>query len=182
MIQVNSHITLSPVNLVDQERLYNLMKRVYPSAYAHFWKDDCSWYLSQIYSKENLEQELSDANSMYYFVHYNDETVGILKLIKNCQYPPLASEKGFKIHRIYLDPSVQGKGVGNALMDYAQEVAIAQKHSLIWLDAMDKHAQAQQFYKKLGFQKTEKQRLDFPLLHDEHRPMWFMHKMLDSTE
>lgn len=182
MIQVNSHITLTSIELVDQERLYNLMKRVYPSAYAHFWKDEGLWYLDQIYGKKNLAQELSDDNSLYYFVHYNDKIVGILKLIKDCEYAPLASHKAFKVHRIYLDTSVQGKGVGYALMGYAEQIAIAQKHSLIWLDAMDKHAQAQQFYKKLGFQKTEKQRLDFPLLHDEHRPMWFMHKMLDSTE
>ena len=182
MIHVNSHITLTPIKIADQEILYNLMKRVYPSAYAHFWKDDCSWYLNQIYSKKNLAIELLEENTTYYFVQYYDEKVGILKLVKDCKYPPLASEKGFKIHRIYLNPSVQGKGVGNALMSYAQEVAIAQNHTLIWLDAMDTHAQAQHFYKKLGYQKTEIQRLDFPLLHDEHRPMWFMHKMLDSTE
>jgi len=182
LILVDPHITLIPIKIIDQKVLMNLMKKIYPPAYSHFWKDDCSWYLHQIYGKENLHQELSNANSMYYFVCYNDTTVGILKLIKDCEYPPLASQKGFKVHRIYLDPSVQGKGLGEALMNYAHKVATAQGHTLIWVDAMDTQTQAQHFYKKLGYQKTAIQRLDFQLLHDEHRPMWYMHKMLDSTE
>ena len=100
------------------------------------------------------------------------------KADENCCYKPLPSFKAYKVHRIYLDTTVQGKGIGKQLMAFAEAEARRGNYDILWLDAMDTHTQAQSFYKKLGFEKTERQLLDFPLLHDQHRPMWFMHKEL----
>ena len=178
MIQVSEDITLIPIALKDQRQLLSLMHRIYPPAYAHYWKDDCSWYINSQYGIENLAKELNDRNSMYYFVRFRESVIGILKLIANCCYKPLPSFKAYKVHRIYLDTTVQGKGIGKQLMAFAETEARRGNYDILWLDAMDTHIQAQSFYKKLGFEKTERQLLDFPLLHDQHRPMWFMHKEL----
>lgn len=173
---------MKAITIDDQPTLLGLMKKIYPPAYAHFWKDDCSWYLNNTYSKANLTLELKDKNSAYYFVYYNEMIAGIFRLISNCSYPPLSDEQAFKVHRIYLDPTIQGKGIGKQLMNYAQQIAVTTHHTIIWLDAMDTHTQAQSFYKNLGYLRAALQRLDFPFLHDKHRPMWFMHKMLSSPE
>jgi len=63
-------------------------------------------------------------------------------------------------------------------MIYAEQIATTTNHNLIWLDAMDKHQQAQGFYKSLGYTKTILQQLDLELLYQEYRPMWYQHKML----
>lgn len=178
MITISPNLRLQTIVQEDQHQLFLLMQRIYPSAYAHYWKDDCSWYLNKIYSKEALYSDLSKPDEHYYFVRFNENIIGIFKLAYNQTYhfePRLAA---FKVQRLYLDPLIQGKGIGKQLMRYAEEKARLTSHDLIWLDAMDTHTQAQQFYTSLGYSKKEKQYLNFDLLRDEHRSMWYMQKML----
>ena len=182
MVKVSENLTLVPIAISDQKVLFSLMSRIYPSAYAHYWKDDCSWYLNTIYGTENLRKELEEVGTSYFFVRFRESvtetTIGILKVNANCTYPAQPDAKAYKIHRIYLDPEVQGKGIGKDLMHFTETHAKASNHKLIWLDAMDTHEQAQAFYKKLGYIKGDLQHLPFELLNDEHRPMWYMHKPL----
>ena len=178
MITISQDITLTPITFQDQEELFTLMCRIYPSAYGHYWKDGGSWYLNEQYSIDNLQRELIAKGSEYYFVRFRESVIGIFKIIQHCPYPPLPNYNAFKIHRVYLDPQTQGKGIGKALMAFAEGYAQDSGHNLVWLDAMDTHNQAQEFYKGLGYEKSKLQQLDFPLLYDEHRPMWYMHKLL----
>jgi hypothetical protein len=57
------------------------MSRIYLPEYRHLWFDDGSWYMEKIYSYTNVE--LDNHNSSYYFVQYQSQTIGILKLIEN---------------------------------------------------------------------------------------------------
>ncbi len=182
MITINSHLSLQPIKIEDQPKLLELMQEVYPAAYGHFWKDDCSWYLNHIYSLESLKKDLATPQSHYHFILYKNETVGIFKYVYNQVYTPLSPLAGLKLHRLYLHPSVQGKGVGRDIMQYGEQLARRLDYKIIWLDAMHTHTQAQLFYKKAGYIKTEFQLLPFDLLKDEHRKMWYMHKMLPSPK
>ncbi|RMB63510.1 GNAT family N-acetyltransferase [Dokdonia sinensis] len=190
---ISQNLYLTPLTTGDQPQLFKLMQRIYPSAYGHYWKDDCSWYLESQYGKKNFEQELNSPGSEYYFVRSTKQArdefrepaspagrsvIGIFKIIKNCPYPPLEEDNALKVHRVYLDPAIQGQGIGKSVMVFAEKYAQKTGHSLIWLDAMDTHEQAQAFYKSLGYERSKVQHLDFPLLHDQYRPMWYMHKFL----
>lgn len=192
MIPISDQLQLYLVSLEDQPTLFELMQRVYTPAYSHFWQDQGDWYLNKIYSLENLTKELQEKGSYYYFVGFREptlpadrsehsltfKTIGIFKVIENCVYPEQPNRLGFKIHRIYLDASVQGKGIGKQLMTYAEERAKETKHTLLWLDAMDQHPQAMSFYKNLGYSKGGVQHLDFELLYNTYRPMWYLYKHL----
>ncbi len=178
-IKINSELALQPIKLDDQPKLYKLMQGIYPAAYGHFWQDDCSWYIHHIYSPESLTKDLNTPDSHYHFIEYQGDTVGIFKYIYNQTYTPLSPLAGLKLHRLYLHPRVQGKGVGKNIMQYSEQLARDLNYKIIWLDAMHTHKQAQQFYKKNGYSKTEFQLLPFELLKDEHRKMWYMHKMLE---
>lgn len=184
MIRVTDNISLQTIQLQDQQDLHTLMQRIYPPAYGHYWQDQGAWYVDTVYGFENLTNELAEDRSQYYFIiHHQGHTqienvVGIFKIIQEYAYPPKPTYKAFKVHRIYLDPVTQGKGIGKELMKYADHLAHKTQHELVWLDAMDTHTQAQSFYASLGFEKTGIQLLDFELLHPKHRPMWFMHRFL----
>jgi len=185
MIQISDTLILDPITLEDQPALFEIMQRIYPPAYAHFWEDQGNWYLNEMYSLENLTKDLQEHGSYYYFVRFCEngnspeyKTIGIFKVIENCTYPEQPDRLGFKIHRIYLDATVHGKGIGKQLMRYAEERAKETKHTLLWLDAMDQHPQAMSFYKSLGYSKGGVQHLDFALLHDLYRPMWYLYKHL----
>ena len=185
MITISDQLTLQPITLEDQSDLFELMQRIYPPAYAHFWEDQGSWYLNAQYGSENFKKELQEKGSYYYYIRFRESittkeytTIGILKIIENYTYPEQPEASGFKVHRIYLDTTIQGKGIGKQLMMYSEKRAQETKHNLIWLDAMDQHPQAMSFYKKLGFTKGSLQSLDFDLLHDIYRPIWYLYKHL----
>lgn len=192
MITISDQLVLQPITLEDQPALFELMNRIYPPAYAHFWQDQGHWYINSLYTPDNLKKELQEKGSYYYFVRscrparqvresvYSKEytTIGILKVIENCTYPEQSDKQSFKVHRIYLDTTIQGKGIGRQLMQYAQTRAQETGHQLIWLDAMDQHPQAMSFYHKLGYTKGSLQRLDLELLHDVYKPMWYLYKHL----
>ena len=123
MITINSHLSLQPIKIEDQPKLLELMQEVYPDAYGHFWKDDCSWYLNHIYSLESLKKDLATPQSHNHFILYKNEAVGIFKYVYNQTYTPLSPLKGLKLHRLYLHPSVQGKGIGRDIMQYGERLA-----------------------------------------------------------
>lgn len=185
MITISDYIQLQPITLDDQADLYALMQRIYPPAYSHFWEDQGNWYINTLYALENLQKELQEEGSYYYFVRFREsihenkyDTIGIFKIIENYTYPEQPTIHSFKVHRIYLDTAIQGKGIGKELMLYAQHRAQTTGHTLIWLDAMDQHPQAMNFYHKLGYMKGGLQQLDLELLHSIYRPMWYLYKHL----
>lgn len=178
MIQITKNIALKSITLSDTTALYLLMKEVYPLAYKHFWKDDGTWYVENQYSKENIEKELSETESSYYFVLFNNEIVGNLRIIWNQPLHGLEAKKSVKLHRIYLHASTHGKGVGKQLISWIETRAKSKGFDMIWLDAMDEQPQAFQFYKKLGYQYHSHEFLDYDLLFDEVRKMSQLYKIL----
>jgi GNAT superfamily N-acetyltransferase len=67
-------------------------------------------------------------NSSYYFVQYQSQTIGILKLIENIPLAEFKNRKSAKLDRIYLDPEFHGQGIGKTLLDWTERLA-ASGHS-----------------------------------------------------
>jgi GNAT superfamily N-acetyltransferase len=96
------------------------MSRIYLPEYRHLWFDDGSWYMEKIYST-NMERDLAIHNSSYYFVQYQSQTIGILKLIENIPLAEFKNRKSAKLDRIYLDPEFHGQGIGKTLLDWTEK-------------------------------------------------------------
>ena len=83
-----------------------------------------------------------------------------------------------KLHRIYLHPKTQGKGVGKKVLSWLEEKAHKKGYQIIWLDAMDKQIDAFEFYKKRGYLYYTHVFLSFDLMHKEVRRMSQIYKKL----
>jgi ribosomal protein S18 acetylase RimI-like enzyme len=64
-----------------------------------------------------------------------------------------------KIHKIYILPSAQGRGVGKSLMDKIVEVAKKNENFALSLN-VNKHNKAIHFYEKIGFEKVGAENID----------------------
>ncbi|MBT8375824.1 MAG: GNAT family N-acetyltransferase [Bacteroidia bacterium] len=169
MITLSENTKLIPIGHNDHQKLVDLVKRIYPPAYKHMWQnEDFSWYFDKFFSQENFENELSDKNSEYYFIYYDNKLCGIFKLINKKQRGDLF---GLYIHRIYLGEEAQGKGVAQMIMLWAETKALNSSQKLIWLDAMDTQQQAIKFYQKLNYKQVGTRRLDFNRLHENYKGM-----------
>jgi GNAT superfamily N-acetyltransferase len=178
MIKITQNLGLQPIKETDSKKLYTLMKIVYPLAYKHFWKDDGSWYVESQYGIKNIQKELQEANSVYYFVVFQEEIIGNFRILWNHKLKGLENEKSLKLHRLYLHPKTQGNGIGKKILSWLEEKAEQEDYNLIWLDAMNEQQQAFQFYKKRGYKYHSHTHLNFELMHDEVRKMSQLYKEL----
>ncbi|MGY8909672.1 MAG: GNAT family N-acetyltransferase [Flavobacteriales bacterium] len=121
MIEISQNLQLKIITKEDCKNLFTLMKEIYPLAYSHFWNDDGNWYVNSQYSKENILKELSQENAEYYFILFKDEIIGNFRIIWDDKLSNLSEEKQLKLHRIYLHPKIQGKGIGKKLMIWLEE-------------------------------------------------------------
>jgi ribosomal protein S18 acetylase RimI-like enzyme len=154
------------------------MQRIYLPEYRHLWLDSGSWYMEKIYSYTNLARDLDNPNSYYYFVHYQSETIGILKLIENIPLAEFKDRKSAKLDRIYLDPAFHSRGIGKTLIHWTEKRLVVSGHSILWLEAIDTQEKAVVFYEKMDFQICGTFKLEFDLIHDNLRGMYVMYKFI----
>jgi GNAT superfamily N-acetyltransferase len=180
MIQITDKLALQPIQVSAHAEFFPLIKRIYTSAYPDFWVDEGDWYLDLCYSLENLTKELSRPTTHYFFVEFENEKVGILKYDFPFSPRQLEIPNALKLHRLYLSESVQGKGIAQELMNYVEQIAIANELDNIWLEAMDKKPQAKRFYEKMGFKLVHSYQLDFEKLFPELRTIHIFQKRIKN--
>ena len=178
LTKVSENIALKSVLSSDAASLFTLMEEVYTSAYSHFWTDKGVWYLHSQYAEKEVVKDLLEENSAYYFIVFNGEVVGILRYVWDEKLNGFSEEKQVKLHRIYLHPKTQGKGVGKKVLSWLEEKALKKGCQIIWLDAMDKQVDAFEFYKKRGYQYHTHVFLPFDLMHKAVRRMSQIYKKL----
>lgn len=116
--------------------------------------DNMKTYLDKAFNDVQLEKELSNVASEFYFIYFNDEIAGYLKVnAEEAQTEPMGYES-LEIERIYIRNDFQGKGLGKYLINKAIEIAISRNKKNIWLGVWEKNENAIGFYKKIGFVQT----------------------------
>ncbi|MEK5237438.1 GNAT family N-acetyltransferase [Paenibacillus sp. FSL L8-0470] len=111
-------------------------------------------YLEKAFTYKQLEKELSNVFSEFFFIFFNEELAGYLKVNINDSQSEKAGDESLEIERIYIRNNFQRKGLGKYLIDKAMEVAVIQNKKMIWLGVWEKNEKAIDFYKKIGFVQT----------------------------
>lgn len=179
-IQLDEHLFLIPIRIEDQLPLLRLMRRIYLPVYHHLWEDAGDAYLLKTYGKKNLEKELEDVHATYHFVCLRNKPIGILRIRRATPLINFASEPAMKLHRVYLDPSTQGQGIGKKIIQWSTEQARLSGAQILWLEAMDTQQPAMEFYLKQGFVECGKFELTEKYVRPEYCGMLRMFKRLDK--
>lgn len=108
-------------------------------------------YLDKAYAPEKLRAELSDINSIFYFLYLDEKLAGYLKLNEAPAQTEFHDQEALEIERIYVSQAFQGEGFGRCLMNKAIDTAKEREKKYIWLGVWEKNAKALRFYKKSGF-------------------------------
>ncbi|WP_084061231.1 GNAT family N-acetyltransferase [Cellulophaga tyrosinoxydans] len=178
MHQISEDISLITIQLKDQKTLFELMSRIYPPVYAHYWPDNGTWYLDSQYSKENLKKELSNPNSSYYFIKFKNTEVGILRFLTNEPLEGFTAKNAIKLHRIYIDSNLHGKGIGKKLICWLEANYKSNIKTVLWLEAMEMQQTAIDFYEHMGFKRVSKFKLEIDYMLDNMKGMYRMAKDL----
>ncbi|MCM3640157.1 GNAT family N-acetyltransferase [Priestia aryabhattai] len=114
-------------------------------------QENMTAYLEKAFTVEQLEKELSNASSQFFFMYVNHEIAGYLKINMNDAQSEDMGEETLEIERIYIGNSFQKQGLGKHLFNKAVEIATTLNKKKIWLGVWEKNKNAIDFYKKQGF-------------------------------
>ncbi len=108
-------------------------------------------YLEKAFSEKQLEKELSNTYSQFFFVYFDNELAGYLKINTNDAQTEQMGSESLEIERIYIREKFQKFGLGKCLINKAEEIAKESSKKKVWLGVWEKNENAIGFYKKMGF-------------------------------
>ncbi|MBS4538985.1 GNAT family N-acetyltransferase [Clostridium sp. D2Q-11] len=108
-------------------------------------------YLERSFNLKQIEKELSNTFSHFFFVYHNNEVAGYLKVNTNDAQTEDMGDDSLEIERIYIINKFQKHGLGKSLLNKAVEIAIELNKKKIWLGVWEQNENAIAFYKKMGF-------------------------------
>lgn len=110
-------------------------------------------YLARAFSLTQIQSELENPGSEFYFLLYQGELAGYLKLNFAQGQSDINDPDSLEIERIYITETFQGLGLGKALFQQSLDIAKRIAAKYIWLGVWEKNTSAISFYESRGFYK-----------------------------
>ncbi|RYE37553.1 MAG: N-acetyltransferase [Sphingobacteriales bacterium] len=141
-----------------------LAQQIWPEAYGSILKaEQISYMLNLFYSPESLVDQMKKQKHMFVLAELEEEPVGF------ASFGPLDATGLYKLHKLYVLPNKQGKGLGKALLDFVIEEIKAENSTTELSKAKNPKAirlgvnrfnPALNFYERLGFSKIKEEKTD----------------------
>ena len=126
--------------------------QTWPSTFADILsKEQISYMLEAMYNSKTLKEQSASGSQNFLLIQDKDFFYGFASYVLN-----YAQSSSAKIHKLYLLPSAQGKGLGKLLIEHVENIAQSQKQKHVTLN-VNKYNPAIGFYKKLGYQITKEE-------------------------
>jgi ribosomal protein S18 acetylase RimI-like enzyme len=108
---------IKKVDVKDWETLQKISEKTFTDT---FGKDndseELSTYLANAYNKEQLINELSNSNSEFYFIYFESQVAGYIKLNIGSAQTEKIADHALEIERIYIDSDFKRKGLGKKIV------------------------------------------------------------------
>lgn len=141
-------IRIATAGPADLDTIRDLAYTIWPVTYGHILSGpQLDFMLASFYSVEALTQSLQKGHN-YLLVLENDKSLGFV-----------GYEHGYKrnnvtrIHKIYVLPQTQGKGIGKMLIDHIEKLAREHRSDALSLN-VNRQNNALGFYLRQGFTIT----------------------------
>ncbi|TSE06631.1 MULTISPECIES: GNAT family N-acetyltransferase [Aquimarina] len=162
---------LQKATVKDISTLQTVCFDSYTQVFASHWNENgLELYLEEQFGNARLTIELQDTSVEYYFVTYNNENIGFLKINYNSS-SKLSKLDNCELEKIYILPKFSGMGIGKKAMSEVIKKAVEKDKKLLFLCVIDTNVDAIAFYKKLGFQFHSKTRLEITHFKEELKGM-----------
>lgn len=107
-------------------------------------------YLEEKLSVQQLQSEIEDTNTAFYFALLDQNIIGYLKLNFSTSQTEIKADNTVEIERIYVQQAYLGKNIGLQLFQKAVEIAKEKAAEFLWLAVWEENERAIRFYKKNG--------------------------------
>jgi diamine N-acetyltransferase len=133
--------------------IQNLANIIWPATYSEIVSPQQVDYMMElIYSKSSLQKQIEKGDQ--FIIAYDDD-----KALAFASYSAKENNAAvYKLHKIYILPNQQGKGIGKTLINYIiQDIAPAATSLQLNVNRQNK---ALQFYQRIGFKIIAEEDID----------------------
>jgi diamine N-acetyltransferase len=144
--------TIREATTEDIDLIRQLTSQVWPQTYASIISpEQIEYMLEMMYSPASLAKQMAD-DAQFIITYEKDEPVGF------ASYQEIKSTI-YKLHKLYVLPTQQGKGTGRFTIDYISEEIKKTGATALQLQ-VNRRNKARNFYEKNGFYVIEEISLD----------------------
>lgn len=148
-------IKIKKCNCEDLERLQEISIETFNDTFKdQNSPENMNAYLERALNLKQLESELSNISTQFFFIYFNNEVSGYLKVNTDDAQTEEMGDESLEIERIYIRNKFQKQGLGKYLLNKAIKIAMERNKKKIWLGVWEKNENAITFYKKMGFIHT----------------------------
>ncbi len=145
-------MNISKAGSADISVIRELAYKIWPGTYqAILGPEQVDYMLDLLYSEKTLREQMEQQVD-FIIVSDNDNPVGFASF--SSTHPDV-----YKLHKIYVLPSQQGKGTGRMMIDYVKQQAVSAGGKFLQLN-VNRYNNAKYFYEKLGFVVIREEDID----------------------
>lgn len=130
----------------DIKTIQDIAYTTWPLTYGEILSlEQLQYMLDLFYSVDALNKQMVEKEQLFYLIQENELVIGFIGIEHNYQNKTFT-----KIHKIYLLPETQGKGIGKLAIETIGEFAKENKSTSLLLN-VNRFNKALHFYEKIGF-------------------------------
>ena len=138
-------ISIRFADIEDINTIGFLAQQIWPHAYGNILSaDQLEYMLNLFYSPSALKTQMLGQKHVFIIIEEEDGPLGF------ASYARLGDSSTFKLHKIYVLPNQQGKGLGKAIVDFIVNEIKPHQATALQLN-VNRNNKAKSFYERLGF-------------------------------
>ncbi|MHA4811184.1 GNAT family N-acetyltransferase [Flavitalea flava] len=148
-------LSIRMAELEDINTIGFLAQQIWPKAYGDIISpEQFDYMINQFYSPASLRQQMLEDRHQFLMVEQDEEPIGF------ASWAPLEQGTGiYKLHKLYVLPVNQGKGMGKAMIQFILENILEEGAKSLRLN-VNRHNKARLFYEKMGFSVIGEEDID----------------------
>ncbi|PZF71689.1 GNAT family N-acetyltransferase [Taibaiella soli] len=128
----------------DIPAIRDLSLRIWPDTYGQILSaEQLNYMLDMMYSETALLRQMEEGQQ-FILISEDDQPLGF------AAYGKADNDITWKLHKIYVLPNIQGKGLGKKLLEYVISMVKKAGAQQLILN-VNRYNKARQFYERLGF-------------------------------
>jgi diamine N-acetyltransferase len=142
---MNTSVSIRFASLDDINTIGYLAQQIWPKTYAGIVpSEQLDYMLNLFYSPVALQQQILESKHQFLIMEQEEEPVGF------ASWSETDKPGTFKLHKLYLLPETQGKGMGKTMLEFICEDIRPQGANSLRLN-VNRQNKARQFYERMGF-------------------------------
>jgi len=143
-------ISIEAASEIDIPTIQAIANITWPNTFRPLMSEQkLNYMMDMMYSTEALAHQMKEEHHHYLLIYFENKAVGYSSYELNYR-----GDSQIMMHKLYVLPSVQRKGIGRLVIDHLSEIGKEHQQNSLRLQVLHTNEKAMAFYERLGFHKA----------------------------